>query len=252
MRRTALLLASTALAVLLASGVALALNTINCDTSFCSGTKRPDLMKGSGGENSMFGRGGGDTLKGFGKIDDLQGQGGNDRILGGPGSDSLQPGLGDDTLNGGDGADRYFFLDSNWGNDTIADPTTNNLVSLQFLPGSTGPVTTRLTSDPALPEVTKSDGTSTINWDGDVVRDFVGSRNDDTVAGNDDSNYIGDGEFGDTDNITGAGGDDEIDVRDGAGDDTVSCGGGTDTVHFDQGDVLIVQGDCESQNPPRR
>jgi hypothetical protein len=38
-------------------------------------------------------------------------------------------------------------------------------------------------------------------------------------------------------------------VQDGAGDDTVDCGVGNDTVYFDEGDVLVVPTDCEEQNP---
>ena len=76
MRRTAFLLASTALAVLLSCGAALALNAVACEGGGkrCVGTDRPDLMKGTGGIDAIYGRDKGDTLKGFGDTDALLGQ----------------------------------------------------------------------------------------------------------------------------------------------------------------------------------
>jgi hypothetical protein len=37
-------------------------------------------------------------------------------------------------------------------------------------------------------------------------------------------------------------------VQDGAGGDTVSCKEGGDTVYFDEGDALVVEGGCEERN----
>ena len=75
MRRTVFLLASTALAVLLSCGAALALNAVACEGGGkrCVGTDRPDLMKGTGGIDAIYGRDKGDTLKGFGGTDALLG-----------------------------------------------------------------------------------------------------------------------------------------------------------------------------------
>jgi large repetitive protein len=256
MRRTALLLASMVLTVLLASGVALAaLKTIKCEGwERCIGTDRRDLMKGDDRGNDIWGRDKGDILKGFGGYDELAGQKGDDRLVAGPSRDRLEPGTGDDTLDGGDGPDLYVFERTDWGNDHITDVTTDNRVLLPFRGEFTGTITTRLTSDPVLPEVTDAAGTNTINWEGNVVFSVLGSDGDDTITGNDDSNTLEDNyatSGGDTDNVSGAGGDDFINVEDGAGDDTVTCGGGADTVNFDQGDVLVVPGECESQNPPQ-
>jgi Ca2+-binding RTX toxin-like protein len=168
-----------AVALMLGSGVALAVNTINCEGSGikCVGTNRPDLMKGTSGLDAIYGRDKGGTLKVFGR---------------------------------GDASD-------------------------------SGPV----------PEVTNSENTNTVNWSGNVISIVAGSTGDDVVTGNDDANDIFDGEGRETDtgNISGAGGNDLLDVQDGAGDDTVSCGEGTDTVYFDEGDVLVVPSDCEEQNP---
>jgi hypothetical protein len=257
MRRTVLLLASMALAVLLASGVALALKEINCkDGGFCKGTPKRDLMKGGGRFDNIQGRGNDDVLKGFGGSDYLFGQPGDDRLIGGPNGDLLIGGAGDDALDGGDGGnDYYYFPEIDWGNDQITDPQTSAQLQLPS-EDFTGTITTNLVSSDLAPEVANSANASTINWDGSVIRDVLGSGADDTITGNDDSNEIQDTPafFGDleddTDNINGAGGDDEIYVDDGDGNDTVTCGGGSDTVYYDQGDVLTVPGDCEFENTP--
>ena len=54
-RRTIFLLAAVGTALLLSSGVALALNIIKCESEEpCHGTDRPDLMKGTDGFNFML------------------------------------------------------------------------------------------------------------------------------------------------------------------------------------------------------
>jgi serralysin len=119
--KTMLLVASMALTVLLASGVALAMNTIQCKTkqgvrTFCYGTKERDRMLGTDGKNFMFGKGRGDILKGFDGNDILEGDQGNDELYGGLSQDELQGNLGDDTLNGFDGND---ILEGDGGNDGL-------------------------------------------------------------------------------------------------------------------------------------
>jgi hypothetical protein len=71
MRRIVLLMASMALTLLLASGVALAFNTIRCDGGKCSGTPRDDKMLGTSGRDVMYGFKGNDRLLGEGGRDDL-------------------------------------------------------------------------------------------------------------------------------------------------------------------------------------
>jgi Ca2+-binding RTX toxin-like protein len=251
-RRTIFLLATTALAVLLSSGVALALNTINCEGSGirCVGTDRPDLMQGTAGIDAMYGRDKGDTLKGFGKGDALLGQKGDDTLLGGASQDFLIGGEDDDKLRGEDALDIYYFERSEWGQDTISEVSPRNILRLPNRENFSCTITTNLNSG-LLPEVTNSDNTSTVNWKGDVISIVIGSTGNDTVTGNDAANDIFDGEELDTDadTISGAGANDLLDVRDGAGDDEVACGEGNDTVYFDEGDVVVVPGDCEEQNP---
>jgi hypothetical protein len=89
MRRTILLLATMALTLLVASGVALAVTKI--------GTNAPDTLRGTNGDDNLLGKGGNDKLFGGG--------GGRDKLVGGPGKDSLisginaaRPGRGDKTM----------------------------------------------------------------------------------------------------------------------------------------------------------
>jgi Ca2+-binding RTX toxin-like protein len=257
-RRTILLLATTALAVLLSSGVALALNTINCkDSGRCVGTDRADLMKGTSGFNEMYGRDNDDTLKAFGRSDALIGQEGDDRLLAGRGGDFVLGGRGDDTLRGEEGLDFYIFERSNWGEDTITeDSPSRHFLALPIAENLTGPVTTNLNSDSGpTPEVTNAQSASTVNWEGNVITFVFGSSGDDTVTGNDAANEIYDdagpafyGTPPDTDAISAGGGNDFIVVQDGDSDDTVNCGAGDDTVFSDETEVLIAP-DCEENNP---
>jgi Ca2+-binding RTX toxin-like protein len=70
MRRLVFLLTAMALALVLASGVALAVNKI--------GTNGPDTLKGTNGADNLLGKGGNDALFGLG---------GSDNMLGGEGKD---------------------------------------------------------------------------------------------------------------------------------------------------------------------
>jgi Ca2+-binding RTX toxin-like protein len=125
MRRIVLLTASMALTLLLASGVALALNTIRCDGGKCNGTPRNDRMLGTAkrdimygfkGEDSLLGEGGNDDLYGFDGRDVIIGDAGADKVSGSDGIDSLSGGGGPDSLNGGNGVD---YLYNGPGNDRV-------------------------------------------------------------------------------------------------------------------------------------
>ena len=112
MRRTILLLSTMALTLLVASGVALAVNKI--------GTNGPDTLRGTNEGDNLLGRGGNDALFGLGGSDNLLGEEGNDwvlggnedepqggdkNLLGGPGNDGVLGGLGSDNMLGGEGGD---------------------------------------------------------------------------------------------------------------------------------------------------
>ena len=255
MRRAAVATLIAILAVTLSAGAAIALSVIDCEDpgKKCVGTERSDLMRGTGRIDALYGREGGDTLKGFGESDALLGQQGDDALIGGTRQDFVIGGLGDDRLRGEDALDIYYFERSMWGRDTIVDALpARNILRLPDGEGFGGAVTTNLNSDSGpLPEVANPANGSTVNWKGDAIAIVIGSTGDDVVTGNGAANDIFDGEGRetDTDKISGAGGGDLIDVQDGAGDDTVACGAGRDTAYFDEGDELVVPGDCEQQNP---
>jgi Ca2+-binding RTX toxin-like protein len=118
MRRVVLLLASISMALLLASGVALAVNQIRCDGGECLGTPRNDEMLGSlrhdviyalKGDDRMWGRTGGDDVYGFNGNDWATGGSGIDKVSGGDGRDTLLDGPHQDSsrdaVNGGNGRD---------------------------------------------------------------------------------------------------------------------------------------------------
>jgi Ca2+-binding RTX toxin-like protein len=113
-RRSVLLLAAVALALTLASGVALA-RTIDCDGGKCLGTNNKDTMTGSPRRDIMYGFRGADLMRGNGRSDSVNGDGGRDRLSGGRGDDTVNGGddddlvagnPGNDTLNAGNGDDR--------------------------------------------------------------------------------------------------------------------------------------------------
>jgi Ca2+-binding RTX toxin-like protein len=116
MRRVALVLAAMALALLLASGVALAVNKI--------GTNGPDTLTGTHGNDNLIGKGGSDMLFSLRGRDNLLGGpgkdclicvvledqqhrafGGNKILLGGPGNDDVWAGKGSDIVLGAEGND---------------------------------------------------------------------------------------------------------------------------------------------------
>ena len=76
------------------------------------------MLKGGGGNDSLFGGAGKDTLEGSSGDDVLNGDARRDLLKGGSRNDSLFGGKGKDTLIGGDGAD-IFVLSSK--KDTIDD-----------------------------------------------------------------------------------------------------------------------------------
>ena len=263
--RTILLLVAMGAALVLSSGVALAINTIQCKASQlqCAGTKARDLMKGSAGSDFMYGKARGDTLKGFGNDHSgdeyLFGQGGNDKLYGGLGWDILDGGPGNDLLDGSAGQPTYYdFKANNWGNDTITD----ELPGPGFLSGNTvyfsGAVNTNLTinlnSVDQAPEVKNAEGTSTVNWSENVVDKVQNAgTGDDQITGNDADNYIQSVGFdfdtgaisGGADNVFAGEGNDTIYVDDNVGDDTVDCGGGADGVNYDTGDD--INANCEAK-----
>jgi Ca2+-binding RTX toxin-like protein len=242
MKRIALLLIALAAAPIVGSGVALAV-IMDCQpNSKCVGTPQTDVLTGTSGSDRIYG---------LANSDSLQGLGGSDKLVGGGGADDLRGGLvpnttatddgANDKLRGSGGSDTYIFGNS-WGADTVidkatADETISTGNRVYFLTTTTGNMVITLESDSGpRPEV--SNGTNTINWDGNVIDNVnvsLGSSND-TITGNSRANFIATNAGGGNDNISGGGGNDLINVRDGAANDTVDCGAGNDRVSSDVGD----------------
>jgi Ca2+-binding RTX toxin-like protein len=97
MRRAILLVATVALTLLVASGVALAVNKV--------GTNGHDVLKGTDGDDNLLGLGGQDDIFGKDGSDNLVGGPGKDNVIGG---DERRPGRGDKNLVGGPGNDAVF------------------------------------------------------------------------------------------------------------------------------------------------
>ena len=86
MRKTTLVLASVALAVLLASGVALAATV--------KGDEKDNVLTGTDSRDTIIPFGGNDTVYANGGNDDVRHSFGDDLIYGGYGSDTLRGGRG--------------------------------------------------------------------------------------------------------------------------------------------------------------
>jgi Ca2+-binding RTX toxin-like protein len=208
MRRTIVLLATMALTLLVASGVALAINKI--------GTDGPDTLRGTNGDDNLLGKGANDVLYALGGRDNLLGAegkdwllGGNERralgghknLVGGPGNDGLLGGIDSDTVLGGSGNDFVF--------------------------GDKG-----------------SDRAVVGGQDRDLIDGFTGS---DRMLGEGGGDWLFDGpldEASKNDVLSGGEGDDILfGDHVPAVKDIVSCGGGFDRVVVDSKDV--VANDCE-------
>ena len=206
MRRLVFLLAAMALALVLASGVALAINKI--------GTNGPDTLKGTNGADNLLGKGGNDALFGFGGRDNMLGGEGKDWVLGG---NEQRPLGGDKNLVGGPGNDG---VQSGRGSDNVLGGQGND-----FVTGDTG-------SD------------SLVGEEGMDLAD--GGRGSDRVVGGDGPDILVDGPFHETskDTLSGGDGNDAFFVDNGpATMDMVSCGRGFDRVAADAKDQ--VASDCE-------
>ena len=107
MRRTILLLATMALTLLVASGVAWAVTKI--------GTNGPNTLRGTNADDNLLGLGGNDRIFGLAGTDNLLGGPGNDFVCGGKscteesgyssGNKNLEGGPGNDHVHGGKDSD---------------------------------------------------------------------------------------------------------------------------------------------------
>jgi Ca2+-binding RTX toxin-like protein len=107
MRRVVVVLAAMALAMLLASGVAWAVNKVGTNgPDTLRGTNRDDNLLGKGGNDHLIGRGGRDNLLGGPGKDAVFGSNGGDKnLVGGPGNDGVIASQGSDNALGERGTD---------------------------------------------------------------------------------------------------------------------------------------------------
>src|SRR5215216_3831591 len=128
MRRVALVLTVMALALVLASGVALAVNKVGTnDPDTLRGTNKADILLGRGANDNLLGGPGKDIVYGgdenrlSGGDKNMVGGSGNDSVIGGRGSDNVLGEEGKDLV--ADGPDREFATDNvsgGEGNDVVA------------------------------------------------------------------------------------------------------------------------------------
>lgn len=158
-----------------------------------------------------------ENVRGSNKDDVLTGTNGRNELVGDKGDDTIHGGGDNDVVRGGQGADALFGGDGNdW---------------LQYN-GSNAGVTVDLTDTGAGQSVSGGDAT------GDTVSGFEnvrGSKQDDTLTGNDDRNNI----IGDAgnDTMSGGGGKDKLDG--GAGSDSMDGGSGSAWVQYAGSDAGV-------------
>ncbi len=146
-----------------------------------------NLIRGNGGNNTLFGSLRSDTIYGGGGNDTLFGLGGNDILLGEEGNDQLYGGLGNDYFNGGNGNDRITALGGNntifggAGNDTIVVGFGRNLID-----GGAGNDTIYLTFGQDTIALARGNGNDTVyNYEAGSTRFSLGAGlafNDLTIA----------------------------------------------------------------------
>jgi Ca2+-binding RTX toxin-like protein len=148
MRRTILLLATMALTLLVASGVALAVTRI--------GTDGPDTLRGTNGADNLVGLGSNDKLYALAGKDNLLGGPGKDLVFGGTerrplgGDKTLAGGLGNDVVFGGRGSDNIL---GETGNDLVQDADAAREFSTDKLSAGDGNDVVGIFNDPAFRDV---------------------------------------------------------------------------------------------------
>ncbi|CAO3409230.1 calcium-binding protein [Azospirillum largimobile] len=189
----------------------LALETVATDASEkLEGYNVGDIIRGQGGNDTIYGYAGNDSLDGGGGNDFLYAGGGDDSVEGGDGADALYGDAGNDTLSGGGGNDSLY---GDEGTDTLSGSDGND-----FLSGAA---------------------------DNDILRGDGGADTLDGGAGNDlleggdgdDRLLAGDGD----DTLEGGGGTDTLFT--GAGNDIIRFDGGRETITNEGGvDTLEIGG----------
>jgi hypothetical protein len=140
MRRLPLLFATMAMALVLSTGVAIAL-TVDCTAGRgCVGTDEPDTLNGSAGDDDMDARQANDEIFGNDGHDWMQGDAyaptdsstdGDDRVFGRAGYDGMVGYGGSDLLSGGDARDFIEAIENsnNPGEDTVYGGGGNDFIN---------------------------------------------------------------------------------------------------------------------------
>jgi Ca2+-binding RTX toxin-like protein len=153
MRGVALVLGAMALALLLASGVAWAVNKV--------GTNGPDTLRGTNSADNLLGRGANDILLGRGGTDSLLGGPGKDIVLGGDkrrlsgGDKNLVGGRGNDAVIGGLGSDNILGEE---GNDLVIDSGPVREVATDKLSAGDGNDVIAVVNRPAFEDIVTCGG----------------------------------------------------------------------------------------------
>jgi Ca2+-binding RTX toxin-like protein len=148
MRRTIVLLATMSLTLLVASGVAWAVNKI--------GTDGPDTLRGTNGDDQLVGLGGNDKLYALRGDDNLLGGPGKDVVLGGTpsaalsGNKNLLGGRGNDIDFGGNGSNNVV---GGAGNDFMVDGEVEHDQSLDIVSGGAGKDVIVAANSPAFEDI---------------------------------------------------------------------------------------------------
>jgi Ca2+-binding RTX toxin-like protein len=246
--RTAIVLLTIMVALVVGSGVALAA-VISCPTGAggeCRGTKKADQITGTIGVDQIYALGGADFVKGGSGVDTMYGDEGNDKMGGGPGSDKFFGGAGSERLSGGEGEDEIhgeagddIDLDGDASVDSIYGEDGNDLeldgdAGNDLIYGGLGNDGSAPTSDYLQNRGLRGEGGE---------NEVYGNEGADTI---DAQTAVDRG--GAREEIYGGDGDDTITAADGLVD-VIDCGPGlNDTVvSYDTGlDVLV---DCENATP---
>lgn len=208
---------------------------------FIEGGAGDDFLTTGLGQDTLDGGAGNDTLLNSDGDDLLVGGEGDDSIVATGGEDTLIGGTGDDYLEGGDDADT-FFIEDNFGNDTIVGGEgVTDLSDIDFdtitLSTAIVPVIVTFTNAEA-GRIT--DGTDTINFS--EIEHVITTRQADFVEASPQSGTIGISVDTRGGNDTISGGDNDDTIVAGAGEDNVVAGGGADIVNGGTGNDAIDGG----------
>ena len=147
-----------------------------------NGTKGGDVIVAKGGDDLIKGKGGNDIICGGGGVDIIFGGNGNDKMDGGAGGDYLMGQSGNDTYKGGADPDTAMFNTSpaavvvDLGAGTATGEGADKLVNINGVFGSPGDDT--LIGDDATNFLFGNDGNDTINGFGDIDLIDPGLGND--------------------------------------------------------------------------